>query len=234
MRSLAAASLLTLTAACGGASTAAPSRIGPEPPPKTVASFQSSRCSGETCKCRAPGDTAKEDPMPAPGLKRFEIRVARGPGKVWVTVDGDKTLYADPETDETCFYLDLPQGKHEVVVRAHSQQLSGGVGAELKVSEYAAGPEKEAPWWYDTAVFQCGHPGPCEPETLASWKQEVDAYDNSLHDPCGSTKVRRAAWETGTMPDGLHPDDFAATLTLDIYPFAPKNAPGECDKARAK
>jgi hypothetical protein len=220
-------------AGCGGA-TPPPTRLGPEPPAKTIATFASSRCTNGVCKCRAQGDVAKEDPRPAPGLKRFELRVNRGPGKVWVTIDGAQQLYADPESGESCFYVDLSAGKHDLVVRGHSVELSGGVGASLQVSEYAAGPEKAPPWWYDTAYFQCGNPSPCDPESLESWKKEVDAYDNSLRDPCGSTKVRRAAWETGTMPDGLHPDDFAALLTLDVYPFAPKNAPGECDKARAK
>lgn len=220
-------------AACGGATTT-PSKLGPEPPAKTVATLASGRCTSGACKCRAKDDTAKEEPAPERGRKRFEFRVNRGPGNVWVTVDGAQQLYADPETSESCFYLDLTDGKHDVVVRGHSVQLSGGAGASLQISEYAPGPEKAPPWWYDTAYFQCGNPSPCDPESLEAWKKEVDGYENSLHDPCGSTKVRRAAWETGTMPDGLHPDDFAALLTLDVYPFQPQSAPGECAKARAK
>ena len=228
MRSL--ISVLLLASACGGAPLP-PTKLGPEPAAKTTATLAGSRCTGARCKCRAPGDTNKEDP-PAAGRKRFELRVARGPGRVWVAVD-DKQLFADVETDESCFYLDLPYGKHPVVVRARADQPLGGVGAVLSVSEYAPGPDKEPPWWYATAAFQCGHPGPCEPETLATWKKEVEAYPRFLHDPCGSTKVRAAQWETGTLPDGLHPDDFAASFVLDIYPFAPKNAPGECAKAKA-
>ncbi len=232
MRRLLVALVIVSAAACG--SSPPPTKLGPELPAQTSATLAGGRCSGSACKCRAQGDASKEDPPPPPGQKRYELRVDRGPGKVWVTVDGTQQLYADTETDETCFYLDLPFGKHEVSVRGRAQQPSGGVGASLQVSEYAPGPEKAAPWWYDTAYFQCGHPGPCEPETLAAWKKEVDDYNNSLRDPCGSTKVRRAQWETGTLPDGLHPDDFVASLVLDIYPFAPKQGPGDCDKAKAK
>ena len=228
------ASLLLAAASCGG-SAPPPSKLGPPPAPETTAELAGSRCSGSTCKCRAPGDVDKEDPAPAEGHKRFELRLARGPGQAWVTIDGTQHLYANTETDETCFYVDLPApGKHELVVRARSAQQGGGVGASLQVREYAPGPEKNPPWWYDTAVFQCGHPGPCEPDTLSAWKNEVDGYERALRDPCGSTKVRQAQWETGRLPDGLYPDDFVASLVLDVYPFAPKQAPGECDKAKAK
>jgi hypothetical protein len=224
--------LVLVAAACGGAPP--PTKLGPEPPAQTTAKLAGSRCSGTTCKCRAQGDTAKEDPPPEQGTKRFELRISRGPGKVWVTIDGNQQLYADTESAESCFYVDLGTGKHEVVLRGRSQQLSGGVGAGLQVSEYAPGPEKEAPWWYDTAYFQCGHPGPCEPETLRAWKKEVDEYPRQLRDPCGSTKVRTPSWETGTLPDGLHPDDFMASLVLDVYPFSPKTGPGDCAKAKAQ
>jgi hypothetical protein len=230
MRSLLA--LVLLAAACGGAPPP-PSKLGQSLAPETTATLAGARCSGGVCKCRAEGDASKEEPPP-PGQKRFELRVSRGPGKVWVTLDGDKQLYASTETDETCFYVDLAFGKHEVVVRGHSQQESGGVGAALQVREYAPGPEKEAPWWYDTAYFQCGHPGPCENETLAAWKKEVDEYDRSLRDPCGSTKIRAAQWEAGVLPDGLHPDEFAGAFVLDVYPFLPQAGPGDCDKAKAK
>jgi hypothetical protein len=81
-------------------------------------------------------------------------------------------------------------------------------------------------------MFRCGFPGPCEADSLRAWKDEVDHLKRSLRDPCGSTKLRGAAWETGRLPDGAHPDEFVAVVTLDVYPFTPKAGPGKCNTAK--
>jgi hypothetical protein len=207
-----------------------PKRLGPEPPRETNAALAGARCNDDgVCKCRAPGDD-KEDPPPSEGTKRFEFRVGSGPGTVWVTINNSQRLYKAGEQVEECFYLDLAPGKHEVVLRGRSTVQGGGVGASLKVAEYAVGGENRY-WWYDTLWFECGLPGPCEPDSLRAWKQEVDGYARSLRDPCGSTKLRGAEWETGTLPDGLHPDDLSVAVTLQVYPFAPKAGPGQCKHA---
>jgi hypothetical protein len=233
MRRLACSIVLaSATAACGGAPAPA-SHLGPPPAAETTATLASSRCSGTTCKCRTKDDASKEDPPKYAGYKRFELRVDRGPGQVWITIDGKQQLYPDIETSESCFYVDLGPGEHQIELRGKAVQENGGVGAALQLSEYSPGPDKQPPWWYDTAIFQCGHPGPCEPDALRSWKEEVEGYARALRDPCGSTKVKRPQWETGVLPDGVHPDEFYASFALDVYPFIPKAGPGDCDKARS-
>src|SRR5438132_1708337 len=105
------------------------------------------------------------------------------------------------------------------IVLASATAACGGPPAPASPLGPPPGPDKQPPWWYDTAIFQCGHPGPCEPDALRSWKEEVEGYARALRDPCGSTKVKRPQWETGVLPDGVHPDEFYASFALDVYPF---------------
>jgi hypothetical protein len=210
---------------CGGGGTPAP--VMPAPPSATSAPLAGARCADGVCTCRAPGDD-KEDPPPAEGVKRFELRVGSGPGTVWLTINNSQTLLKTREQAQQCFYVDLAPGKHEIVLYGKADKEAEGVGATLAIHEYSP----TGPWWYDTFDFVCGVPGPCDPDSLRSWKREVDGYPRSLRDPCGSTKLRGAQWHTGRLPDGAHPDEFIATVTLDVYDFAPKAGPGQCRKAK--
>jgi hypothetical protein len=214
--------IVLLAAACGPP----PGSTGPltlPAPAQTTASLASKRCVDGVCACRS-GNEA-EDPPPPAGSKRFEFKLASGPGNVWVTLRGGQQLYKTTETAEACFYVDLPSpGKTEVTIQGRARVENEGVGAVLLVSEYS--PKG----WYDTFAFRCGYPGPCEADSLRDWKNETDALPRALRDPCGSTKLRGASWETGRLPDGSHPDAFAAQFVLDVYPFEPKAGPGECGK----
>jgi hypothetical protein len=214
--------VIVVMSGCGGA--APPTRLSP-PPTETAASLAPGRCADGVCRCRADGEGA-EDPPPDEGTKRFELKVGSGPGTVWVTVNNSQVLLKTGEQVEQCFYLDLAAGKHEVVLRGQSSAAGGGVGASLRISEHSA------KGWYDTFEFSCGLPGPCDVDGLRAWKQEVDGYDKSLRDPCGSTKLRGAQWETGRLPDGAHPDAIAAAVTLDVYAFVPEAGPGQCKNTR--
>lgn len=214
--------LLACATGCAGASQGA-QQLDLVPPSATVASLVSARCDEGGCRCRDEADRAAEDPPPEPGLKRFELRVGSGPGEVWITVNNAQKLVKSKERSESCFYLDLAPGKHEVTLYGVATTPGGGVGATLDIHEY--GP---APGWYDTFAFECGLPGPCDTDTLRDWKRQVDGYPRGLRDRCGSTKLRGAQWQTGRLPDGEHPDEVVASVVLDVYTFTPEHGPGQC------
>ena len=44
-----------------------------------------------------------------------------------------------------------------------------------------------------------------------------------------ATKVKEIEWETGRMPDRLHPDDLLLRATLQVYKFKPTSPPGSSD-----
>jgi hypothetical protein len=195
----------------------------PLPPTETKALLVGARCHGDKCVCRDAGTNDKEESPPAAGMKRFEFRVGTGPGRAWITVDGQDHLYKSSETAEECYYLDLNQGTHHIEVRTHATEPQGGFGVALKVSEH--GP-KDA-WWYDTFHFQCGMPGPCSTEDLHDWKQAMEKLYRHEQDPCGSVKIHNANWITGRVPDAQHPEEIDLTFDLRVYPFAPHMAPGD-------
>jgi hypothetical protein len=195
----------------------------PLPPAVTQATLAGHRCaSGDFCACRAPdgADDAEKAP-PAEGLKRFEVRVASSDGQAWVTIDGRERLYKSPERAEDCYYLDLAPGDHTVSLRAKSQTEAGGVGAALSVSEYNA----KNGLWYDAFRFGCGAPGACAKEQIEDWKAAVEKDRTKMWDPCSATKIRSLAWETGRMPDALHPEEIKVTFTLKIATNPPSRPP---------
>ena len=212
--------------ACGPSTTPAP-RV-PEPPEAlTRATLVGPRCaSGLSCTCREPGADAadSEGSPPAPPYKRFEVRVGPHPNDLWVTV-ADNVLYKSRERGVECFYLDLVPGKHPVTVRGRGE---GGVAAVVAISERSAG----GPWWYPTFFFDCGQGGVCDAEGYEVWKAGLSAFSRNLHAPCGSTKIRNIQWQTGRMPDGLHPSDIELRLLLDVYEFETSEAPGQCKGAK--
>lgn len=139
--------------------------------------------------------------------------------ELWVTLD-DMVLYKSKARAEDCFYVDLPQGKHPMGLRASSP---GGVSARVEVSEYAPATRS----WYQTFRFSCGAPGVCAHDELDQQKSEYAVYKRGIHDPCGSVKIAQIGWDTGVAPDQLHPDDLQVAWTLDIYEFAPKKPHGD-------
>jgi hypothetical protein len=223
MRGLA---ILTLVSACSG--TDHTTTFPPAPKGGTTASLVGHRCSGSTCTCRADGDDAEQQP-PAEGLKRFEFRVGTVTGRAWVTVDKNEVLHKDVERAEDCFYLDLPAGKHTVAIRAKGQNEEGGVGVALRIKEHNA----KGPWWYDSFTMECGVPGPCTREVLEAWKKEIDTNRRALRDPCGSARIQSLQWETGRMPDSLHPEEVMVNFLLAVPNFDARGAPGsECPDAQ--
>lgn len=213
-------------AACGG-SPQRQVQIAPTPPPTTRATLAGALCTnGQACTCRdenAPADGGVGEP--AAGVKRFELRVGPAANAVWVTVD-DMVLFKSEQRASECFYIDLAPGDHKVGVRAHNQ---GGLGAAVTIREYGV----TAKTWYDSVHFECGTPGACSNDELDQEKADFASAPHGVHDACGSVKVKGVAWNTGTEPDGAHPEDLQVELTLDIYKFVPEKKHGDTCERRA-
>lgn len=217
---LGAPALLLLVACGGGAANSPTVIVTPPPEPMTKANLVGPLCKPEGCTCRdpgAPGDGGAG--VPPAGVKRFEIRVGPSEHELWVNLD-KMVLYKSTARAEDCFYVDLADGEHPVVLRAHH---AGGLSAAVQISEYGAQTQS----WYDTYGFACGVPGACAIDELAEYKAGLDRYTRGIHDPCGSVKIRGLAWDTGTAPDQVHPDDLTLELTLKIFAFTPKEPSGD-------
>jgi hypothetical protein len=212
-----------LVAACGG--TEKTTTFKPPPPSETHAALAGHRCSSTTyCACRQAGDDAEKTPPPE-GHKRFEFRLATATGVAWVTIDGKDQLFKSKERAEDCFYVDLPHGKHAVALRAKAEHPQGGVGIGMHVAEH----DPRGPSWYRSFGFQCGVPGPCDKDTMAAWKSAISSDRAKLRDPCGSTRVEGLGWETGRMPDAVHPEEISVSFTLNVHDYLPQRTPEDPD-----
>ena len=189
--------------------------IGAPPAKATEAVLAGPLCTGDRCKCRTGADDAGE---PAEGQKRFEIRL-KSAQQLWMTIHGMR-LYKNAEAPEACYYIDLPSGDTPVEMRASD---ANGVSAEWTISEYGS----KAKTWYDTFRFECGNPGVCSFDEIASKKAEYSGLPRGLHDACGSTRLKGISWDTGKAPDNEHPSELLVRLTLDVYKFLPEKAHGD-------
>ena len=189
--------------------------IGAPPARATEAVLAGPLCTGDRCKCRTGPDDAGE---PAPGQKRFEIRL-KSAQQLWMTIHGMR-LYKSAEAPEACYYVDLPSGDTPVEMRASDPN---GVSAEWTISEYGS----KAKTWYDTFRFECGNPGVCSFDEIAAKKAEYSGLPRGLHDACGSTRLKGISWDTGKAPDNEHPSELLVRLTLDVYKFLPEKAHGD-------
>lgn len=209
--------VLPLLAAFWACSGSRPAPRVPQPPnPATRAALAGPLCAGDRCTCRAGEESAG---APEKGLKRFEFVLGPTQHELWAEVAG-QVLYKSVERAKECFYIDLPPGEHRVALQARGE---AGFGARLRISEQG----ENGPWWYDTFEFFCGAPGLCDRTALREWKRHVSRFSEGKHDPCGSVRVRGIDWQTGRMPDNLHPEDFRLALVLKIYNFIPDDPPGD-------
>lgn len=212
--------LLTVIAAtaCGGPQ--AQLEIGPPPARATRGALAGPLCTTEGpiagCQCRISPDDAglPEDAS----RKRYEIRIASA-NELWVTLP-THALYKSPERAETCFYVDLAPGAHQLALRASNPD---GISVQLKVRELGTATRS----WYDTFTFGCGAPGVCTFAELDTKRAEYGTLPRNLHDACGSTKITGITWDTGKAPDQLHPSELVLRATLDIYKFAPSKEHGD-------
>ncbi len=198
---------------CGGT---APASLVPVPKQATEGTLAGATCQAGKCQC---ADAKNKVGVPEnKSVKRFEIKIGPIRNKLWVKV-GDTLMYKDDETATQCFYVDLPEGKHPVMVRGTGEH---GFAARVHISEMAT---KEV-GWYDTFYFHCGGVDTCDADQLKEFGTRLDKYKRNIHDPCGSTKVLGVSWKTGKLPDNLHPNNLQLDLTLQVYPFTPKHPPG--------
>jgi hypothetical protein len=213
--------LLSLLAlgACGGAQPQI--AIGPLPPPTTRGTLVGPLCeNGQTCTCRDPNAPADGGAgAPPAGLKRFEIRVGPASNALWVTLD-DQVFYKSEQRADECFYVDLAPGPHALGLRGHQDH---GLSAAMTVHEY--GPAAQS--WYDALHFECGSPGVCSLDELATVKANFAGVARGVHDKCGSVKIKGVTWATGTAPDAEHPEDLAVSMTMQVYKFAPDKRHGD-------
>jgi hypothetical protein len=217
--------LLVLVAACGGDRHQI--AIGPPPPKMTQGVLAGPLCNGEDCKCRDL-QAANDGGAGLPGdarHKRYEIRMT-SPQQMWATIGGNH-LYKTAERPEACFYVDLPSGETAVELRASDRDGAAGAWAIREL-----GTKTKS--YYDTFVFNCGSPGVCSFDELDSAKREYATMKKGLHDPCGSTKLKGLAWDTGKAPDNQHPSELLVRLKLDVFKFAPWKPHGDpsCGKGR--
>lgn len=192
---------------CAGAKKR-PASLEPVPVKLTTATLVGPLCEAEVCQCIDGG--ANPGLPDQDGVKRYQFKLGPTDNELWVTVD-DMVMYKTNERATECFIVDLrADEKHEVSLRAKS---ANGFGARLTINEIGA----EGP--YSTFMFQCGSPGPCTLDQLASFKASLARYKRQLHDPCGSTKVRAPHWLTGEAPDRVHPDELQLDFILHVYKF---------------
>jgi hypothetical protein len=205
-------------AACSG--SAPHVEIGPPPPRLTHGLLFGPLCEGDHCTCRelsAAGDGGAG--IPPAGKKRFELRLGPSSHELWASLPG-ATLYKSAERSLACFYIDLPSGDTPVELRAEDPS---GVSAAWSIHELGAKTQS----WYDTFTFNCGSPGACSFDELASEHARLDGYKHHVEDPCGSVKLKGLGWDTGKAPDAIHPDKLVVRATLAVYKRRPTQAHGD-------
>lgn len=215
---VAASIAVALTLGCGGGGAGSSGSPLPEIPGRyTKATLAGPLCSGNDCRCKKnPAEAGVPEGL---GIKRFEIVLGPVDNELWASV-GDMVLYKSKERATECFYVDLAApGEHPVTVRGTGE---AGFGVRLQVHELGSGSGAE----YATFDFQCGAPGACRADQLDEYRGSLDRYERGLHDPCGSTKIKKLSWKTGRLPDGQVPADLHVSLVLDTYAFAPEHPSG--------
>ena len=138
--------------------------------------------------------------------------------ELWGSIDGN-VFYKGVERPTECFYVDLQSGDHPISVRAKGK---AGFGARMLISELGA----QAQSFYSTFDFRCGAPGLCDQQALRDWKDRIGQFDAGRHAPCGSVRILGIDWQTGRMPDNVHPEDFFLQATMKVYKFLPEHPPG--------
>lgn len=188
------------------------------------------RChgAGAACACRASGDDAESEP-PAPGSKRFEIRIAADGGEAVLDSPTLGRLTGKGSRD-TCYYVDVVGGSsHGFTFKGRAANVDRGFAPRLTLREY--GPK--GPWWYDVVTASCDNgTGRCDRAGADAWGHEIARRKRGRLDPCGSAVVTGLDWETS---GGLHQrdggtfEDFKVDFTMEVKKFATQFAPGSTE-----
>ena len=144
------------------------------------------RCTDGICRCRMPRDGV-EDPPPAPGQKRIEIRMSAANGRVALdSPSAGHFEHAGPE--EACFYVDLEMGLiHDFHVDSRETRDGGGVTPHVHIAEY--GPKGSC--WYDIVDISCGAGAhACDLPSAREWGDSwLTSRKRGRLEACGSLVV---------------------------------------------
>jgi hypothetical protein len=208
----------------------------PEVSAATTVSFAGARCTARACRCRESGRDDEETAPPAPGAKRFEIRISAAGGTASLDLSDLGTVATDPVSDReigdgaTCAYIDVPSGStHNVLFAAKESTPGQGVAPRLQMAEY--GPK--GPFWYDLVAVSCnGREGRCDRDAANAWSAAARQRKRGRLDPCGSTVVTKLAWETSggqaERAGGLFAN-FSVRFTMEVKKFLTQFAPGSTE-----
>jgi len=186
------------------------------------------RCQDGQCRCRQPGDN-KETVPPAPGHKRFEVRMSVAAGEMVINSPTLGSIRHAGE-EEQCVYVDLPAGSsQQFTIDSREAQKGEGMTPSVRIAEY--GPKGH--YWYDALAVNCGTaPHRCDPMAADLWKAEwLTQRKRGRLDACGSTVVSAMRWDTSGgrhMQDGGTLRDFRVQFVLQVKEFAtelPPNSP---------
>jgi hypothetical protein len=206
---------------------------GPVPPvvrPKLNAPILAGkRCHNGECTCRAANDR-REDPPPAEGQKRIEIRMSVNNGKA--TLDSPTIGHFEHSgPEDACFYVDLPAGPvHDFHFDSQESSPDTGLTPHVHISEY--GPA--GPYWYDILDIECGEGARgCDTVLAREWGQAwLTHRKRGRLDACGSIVVTGLKWYTSggvAAQNGGVLRDFLTDFSLEAKKFATEFPPGAAE-----
>lgn len=217
-------------------------RRGPAPPHSETAarpdraanlpriSLAGARCrgAGESCSCRGGADPAESEP-PAPGTKRFEIRVAADGGEASLE-SGTLGRFAGKGGRDSCYYVDLVGGStHSFSFVGQAADVDRGFGPRFMLREYGA----TGPFWYDIVSAACDNgTGRCDRKGAEAWGESLKTRKRGRLEPCGSAVITGLNWETSGGQherDGGNFRDLTVSFTMEVKKFATQFAPGSTE-----
>jgi hypothetical protein len=209
----------------GGSATGEPTaEVQPAP------QLSSSHCADGRCVCRGPGDK-REDPLPAPGKKRIEIRLSTDRGAL--TLDSPTVGHFEHKGEgEACYYVDLDVSTlYTFHLASKEEREGGGVSPRVHITEYGV----HGHYWYDILDVACGlGERGCDPELARQWGQGwLEKRKRGRLEACGSLVVVGLKWTTSggqAEANGWLLRDFNADFGLEVKKFATEFPPGspEC------
>jgi hypothetical protein len=221
MRALVLATAVALAAALAGCGASAGGQI-PQYPKESSLKGVGPRCGGAFCACRPLiGGDQEEQAPPAAGKKRFEIRIPVTVHPVWVNVPGAGTLYKGAERgEETCAYVDLEPGEHEITYVIKERAKMEGFAALLRVFEYG----RKTKQWYETFAVDCGVvDASCNKPGIKEWAQQV-LDKGGILDNCSSARFKDVKWSADDWEGGKLAA-LAVSVRIKVYKFDPNRAP---------
>jgi hypothetical protein len=194
-----------------------------------IAELAGKRCTDAYCRCRGSADPA-ENPPPAAGKKRIEIRMSATNGKI--ALDSPSAGHFEQTgPQEACFYVDLEVDLlHDFHLDSQEGRGGSGVTPHLHIAEY--GPA--GPYWYDIVDIACGEGArSCDLGLAREWgKSWLVNRKRGRLEACGSIVVTGLKWTTSGGEDAQKGGllrDFEANFSLEAKKFATEFPPGAAE-----